>query len=357
MKATREQILRFRLQAQGLEDVSRHADSPLLDLGVQDTGPDGGRWALELRGCSAPVDDLVLAWTLRGAPHFYRRREAAQVAAAVAPFSETDAHKRTLDAFKPLKAAGITMLDGMSEVATQMRAAVTAPTVKGELSSMLTTRLPAAYLRECRPCNATHIYEQTFRLSALQAGLELEPGTSPPVLRRIPGWRGPAAPVPPHLDVIRATLRLLGPADPPLVAGFLEAAVKDVRSRWPDDVVEVEVDGATRSVLAEDEEALAAPPAFAGYRLLGPFDLYLQARDRELILPDPAARKDLWRTLGRPGAILAGSEIVGSWRPRASGRNLRIAATMYDGGDVPDALAEQGEHLAAFRGVTFAGFV
>ena len=49
-----------------------------------------------------------------------------------------------------------------------------------------------------------------------------------------------------------------------------------------------------------------------GVRLLGPFDLFLQGRDRELVLPDEAARKDLWRTLGRPGAVLDGHELVGS---------------------------------------------
>ena len=39
-------------------------------------------------------------------------------------------------------------------------------------------------------------------------------------------------------------------------------------------------------------------------RLLGPFDPFLQARDREVVVPDPAHRKDLWRTLGRPGGVL-----------------------------------------------------
>ncbi len=68
-------------------------------------------------------------------------------------------------------------------------------------------------------------------------------------------------------------------------------------------------------------------------RLLGPFDLFLQGRDRELVVPDADARKDLWRTIGRPGGVLAGHEVVGSWRPRSKGKKLRLAVTIWDGGD------------------------
>ncbi len=65
-------------------------------------------------------------------------------------------------------------------------------------------------------------------------------------------------------------------------------------------------------------------------------------------------RKELWRTLGRPGAVLSGHEIVGTWRPRAAGSKLRLAVDAW--GTLPD-LTEQAERLAAFRGVEFAGFV
>ena len=88
--------------------------------------------------------------------------------------------------------------------------------------------------------------------------------------------------------------------------------------------------------------------------MLGPFDLFLQGRDRELLVPDAARRKDLWRMLGRPGAVLSGHEIVGTWRPRASGSKLRLAVDAW--GAVPD-LSEQAERLAEFRGAEFAGFV
>src|SRR3954468_11553002 len=173
------------------------------------------------------------------------------------------------------QAAGIPNLTALDTVADAMRSIVTAPMVKGEMSTRLTAMMAPPHLRFCRPCNATHVYEQPFRLSALRAGLELEAGTSPPVLRPIPGFR-PAATVPDRFDVVRAYLRLLGPATPKLVAGYLDAPVKDVQARWPGDAAEVTVDDERRWLLTDDVERLDDAPPVAT-RLLGPFDLFLQA--------------------------------------------------------------------------------
>jgi hypothetical protein len=356
MQVTRDDVLRFRVRAQELHFTDPRDDATILDLGVQETGPDGAAWALEVRGASLPTKDLLYAWTLRGAPHAYRRSDAAAVAAAVSPLSEADAAKRVFTASKPLKDAGIPVVDALGVIAGEMRDIVSSPTVKGEMSRELAERLPAPYLRWCRVCDATHAYEQTFRLSALQGGLELEPGTSPPVLHRIRGWRGPAKKVPARLDPIRGVLRFLGPATPKQVAGYLDSPVKEIAAHWPEDALPVEVEGQSLEILADDADALADTEPVDGVRLLGPFDLFLQGRDRELVLPDPAARKDLWRTIGRPGGVLVGHEVVGSWRPRSSAKMLRIALNLWSGDKPPKELAEQAERLATFRGRTFDGF-
>ncbi|MDP9427615.1 MAG: winged helix DNA-binding domain-containing protein [Actinomycetota bacterium] len=350
---TRRQVLDLRVHAQQLGRAAGDpADTAVLDLGAQDTGPDGGRWALALRGVGGAAltgDELATVWTVRGAPHLYRRADLPGVAAATAPFSDADAGKRIFDAAKPLKAAGIGNLEALDAVAAAMRSVVTAPMVKGEMSGRLTELMPAPYLRFCRPCGATHIHEMPFRLAALRAGLELEPGTSPPVLRPVPGL-APAPSVPPHLDVVRGYLRLLGPATPKLVAGYLDAPVKDVRSRWPEDAVEVSVDGERRWLLAGDVARLDDVPPAAGVFLLGPFDLFLQARDRPLLVADPARAKALWPVLGRPGAVLADGDIAGTWRPRKSGASLTVTVELWT--PVPrEAVRAAAERLAAFRGV------
>lgn len=362
MDVTRDQALAFRHHRQGLDGAGPRdgvgaLDLGVLDLGVQDTGgPAAARWALALRGGDLPDTELVYAWTLRGAPHAYRRAEAARVAAATAPYDEADAAKRIFDAAKPLKAAGIPSIEALATVAGHLREIVVEPTVKGTASTELTRRLPDPHLRACRPCAATHTYEQPFRLAALAAGWELVPGTSPPVLRRIGGWQGPADAVPAHLDPIRAVLHLLGPTTPTHVATYLDAPVRTVRSRWPEDAVAVTVDGEARTVLQADAQMLDDPPAAAGVRLLGAFDPWLQARDRELLVPAPAARRDLWRVLGRPGGVLVGHEVVGTWRPRSERGTLRLLVEIWDGSSPPVGIEDEAEALAVHRGQRFGGF-
>ena len=351
---TREQVLAFRLQAQQVGRRSGTvADTAVLDLGVQDTGTDGALWALAVRGLHQPAPaELATAWTLRGAPHVYRRADLPGVAAATAPFSDADAGKRIYDASKPLRAAGIPNLAALDAVADAMRTIVAAPMVRGEMSTRLTAVMGEPYRRFCRPCGAVHLYEMPFRLAALRAGLELQSGTSPPVLQPVPGLAA-ADEVPDRLDVVRAYLRLLGPATPQSVAGYLDAPVRDVKERWPDGAVEVSVDGERRWLLAEDVDRLAAP-APEGTHLLAPFDLYLQARDRSLLVPDTARAKDLWRILGRPGAVLDRGELVGTWRARKAGSGITLGVRLWSPAD-RTAIAEQADRLAAFRGLRLQG--
>lgn len=368
MRATRDEVLSYRVHVQQLDrDTDRGPDdvdildTDILDLGVQDTGTEGNAWALALRGVRFDPQQHMIAWTLRGAPTAYRRADAAQVAAATAPYDDADAAKRILSASGPLKAAGIAARDALAVVAGNMREIVTEPTVKGIVSTRLTERLPDPYLRYCRPCRATHCYEMPFRLSALAAGLELEPGTSPPVLAPIPGWSGPATAVPQRLDPVRACLHLFGPLTPKHVAEYLDAPVKTVLKHWPADAERVAVEGSgaeaeERWMLAADVPELSEASEHRGVRLLGSHDLFLQARDHALVVPDPARHRQLWPTVGRPGAVLYGHEIAGTWRPRSSGPKLGLIVETW--ADVPRReLEDQAARLAEHRGQVFTGFV
>jgi hypothetical protein len=371
----RREVLRFRVRQHQLDREPGTANGPtdvaLLDYGVQDTGPDGAAWALAIRGLpDVDQKELAMAWTLRGAPHLYSRTALAKVAVATAPLSEADAAKRMFDASKPLKAAGITALEALRVVAGHQRDIVTAPTVKGELSRRLTEILDEPYLRFCRPCDTTHGYEMPFRLAALQAGLELEPGTSPPVLRRIPKLRPPMLRrlgdgADTRFDVIRSYLRFYGPGRVKDAAAFVDAPVKDMKAHWPEDVVEVVVTDEPaagrpepRFVLAGDLDAVTASDSGKRtVRLVGPYDPYLQLRDRELLVADEARRKDLWRVLGRSGAIVADGEVIGTWRPKTSGKKLTVRIEPWTSLKARDRtqVEEQAERLAAHRGVSLAG--
>ena len=379
LTVTRRDVLRFRMRRHQLDRAPGTASGPtdvaVLDYGVQDTGGDGAAWALAVRGApAAGADDLAFAWTWRGAPHAYRRADLAEVALATAPLSEGDAAKRIFDAARPLKAAGIPVLEGLRVVAEHMRDIVRTPLVKGEVSRRLAEVLDEPYLRWCRVCQSTHSYEQTFRLPPLQAGLELEPGTSPPVLRRIPAmrpliYRRAGSDGDLRFHPIRGYLRFFGPARVSDVAAFLDAPAKDVKANWPGDVrqvtvTDVEVTGKAepRFVLEADADLLRSGGSGDStpiVRLVGSHDPYLQVRDRETLVTDPTRRKELWPTLGRPGAIVVVGGVAGVWRPRTAGTRLTVRIDPWTALTARHraAVEEEARRLADHRGAAFAGLV
>ena len=69
-------------------------------------------------------------------------------------------------------------------------------------------------------------------------------------------------------------------------------------------------------LLTRDEPALRSPGPAAAARLLPSGDAYflLQGADRELVVPQPERRAQLWTSRVWPGAVLVEGEIVGTWR-------------------------------------------
>ena len=69
-------------------------------------------------------------------------------------------------------------------------------------------------------------------------------------------------------------------------------------------------------MLTRDEAALRSPGPPAAARLLPSGDAYflLQGADRELLVPQPERRAQLWTSRVWPGAVLVEGEVVGTWR-------------------------------------------
>ena len=330
MELTRTQVIGYRVAAQGLlRDTTSVDDLTVLDLGIQDTAGSAAL-ALDARVPSSPDGtSLALAWTLRGAPHLHRRPDLDWLPAALWPLSDADALAR-LDVSASMRKAGIDGLSGFVAAVQTMRRVVRAPTGKGTASTAVTAATPPALHRYCRACQATHIFEGLFRLASLPAGLELEPGTAPPVLVPRDGAPRTAGPDPDATKrLIRSYLTLLGPATPAQVAGYLDARRADLMKLWSDDLEQVSVDGRTAWLPSEVLAAAkrARPPRLT--RMLGPFDPYLQARDRDLIVPDRAVQKVLWPILGRPGVLFVDGEVVGTWRPKSAKGRLSITVDAF----------------------------
>lgn len=352
----RAQVLAYRVAAHQF-DRSEHTASRLavLDLGVADTPPGSARTALAARLPAPPGPDepLVAVWGARGAPFVHRAEDLPALAAALFPRDEADAKARVGPSSARIPGAD---LDAVRATVSALHEVVTAPTSKGAMSTALTARLPELAFY-CPGCQVEHLSDQLIRVAGLAAGVRLEPGTTPLVVSPVAGWSCPdgpgglAAPA-------RAYLRLHGPAKQAEVAAYFAASRAAVAASWPEDLVEVRVDGkAGYWIPAEREAALRLDPATGvnapdPVRLLPPSDPYLQTRNRDLLVPERSEQKALWRPLGNPGAILADGEIAGTWRAKLSGKTLAITLEAFRPLPPPvlAAVEEEARTVAEVRG-------
>lgn len=281
----REQVLAYRLAAQQLDRV----DAPpsklaVLDLGVQDTPYGSARQALAAR-TTASLDDesLALVWATRGAPHLHRRADLVTLAAAIWPLSDADAISRITST--QIKQGAKLGLEAFTLTAEAMHEVVTEPLSKGAVSAAVSARIPESLTYWCRSCKAQHLSGALFQQVGLAGGLLLEPGAARTTLAPIDGWPGVPSAAAGTGALVTTYLRLLGPATLAEAAKFVGTTQGELKPVWPEGLVEVRVDGRSAWLPEDQVDLLGAPPPRL-VRLLPPSDPYLQARDRELIVPD-----------------------------------------------------------------------
>ncbi len=362
MRVDRRTVLGYRFRAQQLDrSVRAPGRLRVLDIGVQDGA--GGQAALafaaRLEAVPAappfgPDRPLALAWSLRGAPYVHRRGELDRVAAGLYPLSEADAAGRLNETGPSVARAGIPALQQYALAVEVMREVVRAPVAKGAASTEATRRLPGPMRRPCRACGTEHISDSAMRAAALTAGIELVPDTAPPVLQPRPSAKVPDRANAAALRRLALSyLTLLGPATQADVADYLGVRRADLAEHWPkDELADVEVDGRRAVLPAElvDELAGAEPPD--AVRLLGGMDPYLQARDRDVLVPDRTLHKALWPVLGRPGVLLVDGDVAGIWRPKSSAHTLTLQVEAF--APLPprvwSGVEQEAERIRAARG-------
>lgn len=329
---TREQVLAFRAVAQSLD--RRRPATDLLDVvgacGVQDTPPGNADVALAARlDLDGPVvedavvrKDLVLVWSVRGAPHVVPPDDAAVFTLGARPADGT------------LGRLWGQPEDALVEVERAMVSVTGAgPRPKGEVSSAVTALLRPDLVPWCPACKVHHPNESVFRAAPLLGRLVLT-STSPVLLASASSWLGADA----HgdVDVVRAELlrRYLHCYAPSTSGHFAEWAgitKPDARQRWElvaGDLVPVAGDR-KGFVLEEDLDLLLGPPASGGVRLLPAKDAFVQARDRDLLFPDPAHRKAVFPILGGPGVVLHEALPVGTWRGAGKGSRYQVSVVPF----------------------------
>jgi hypothetical protein len=354
MTVERAQVMAYRVAAVGLAErvTDRPGDLPLLDLGVQEYTPGSVQVALAAR-TSAELDDdrLLTVWAARGAPHLHRRADLRRLATALWPVSDADATARIQSGQIP---EGMKLgIAAFTATAEAMREVVTRSMPRGEVSTEVSRRVPRSLTYECRSCRARHIAGNVWQHSGLAGGVRVESRGKDATLGPIDDWPGVPQRNDGIADLVRLYLRMLGPATPTEVAKYLGSSAAEMKKVWPDDLAEVRVDGRKTWLPPESLAGLTSAEPVAGVRFLPAMDPLLQARDRDVLVPERSHQKEIWRMLGNPGVVLTDGEITGVWRAKMSGRKrLDLTVTPFGSmsAELRKAVDAEAEHVARARG-------
>lgn len=331
-RIAREQVLAFRAAVQSLDQ--RRPVATLLDVvgscGVQDTPPGNADVSLAARlAIDAPIVEdaveakrLVLTWSLRGAPHLVTPEDFAVFTLGARPAAGT------------IEALWGQPEHALVEVERAMVDALgSEPRPKGWVSEVVTASVPKELAPWCAGCKVHHPNESIFRAAPLLGRLVLT-DTAPVLLAKAKTWLGHDAEG--DIGALRTELllhylRCYGPTTSGHFAEWAGISKPDARERWvavADTLVPV--DGDTKGfVLEESLDALERPPPSRGVRLLPSKDAFLQARDRDLLFPEPVDRKRVFPTLGGPGVVLHQAIPVGVWRGTAKGKRYQVTVTPF----------------------------
>jgi hypothetical protein len=354
VQVDRARVMAYRVAALGLAErgKDRPGDLAVLDLGVQEYTPDSMRVALAARTSAELTDDrLIMVWAARGAPHLHRRKDLARLMAALWPVSDADAAARIKSGQIP--EAGRLGISAFTKTAEAFREVVTTSMSRGEVSKQVSARVPKSLTYDCRSCQARHIAGNVWQHSGLAGGVEVESRGKEATLGPIKKLPGPPTENAGIDELINTYLRLLGPATPSEVAKYLGSAPAEIKKVWPADLAEVVVDGRKAWLPIKSVAALESADPVVGVRLIPPMDALLQARDRDLLVPDKTLQKEVWRILGNPGVLLVDGEISGVWRAKMTGKK-RVDLTITPFGTMSaksrKALEEEGTQVARARG-------
>lgn len=305
---------------------------------------------------------LVHLWSLRGAPHVVPARDLAVYTAGAMP-----ADRASFDLFlggwaPAIRKADLDPFDLLDRMTEATKALLDGRTMDvNELRDALLRRVRSLG-RITRPREARHdMPEPLYRALGLTGQVCIAEGRgTDSLMARTDRWlkskpraAGPAAA---RAELVRRFLRCYGPSTPQRFADWTGRSPADAKAAFEliiDDLEEVDLDGKERGwLLAADLKTLESPPSPSGVRLLPPRDPYLQERDRERLVADAAIRKKLWQPVSGPGAVLAGGEIVGAWRARATGQGVKISVEPFGrlSRRVRDEIDAEADRVSLVRG-------
>ena len=156
-------------------------------------------------------------------------------------------------------------------------------------------------------------------------------------------------------NLARKFLHCYGPAAPGDFAEWLGCSGAQARRLWAcleEEAAPVDVGGKRRFLLAADRDRLLCPePPRRELLLLGGHDPYLDQRDREVLLPNKARQRQVWKTTANPGAVVYRGEIAGIWTSRKKRDGAELSITLWREIPGKERLAQLAEEYAFFRGL------
>ena len=353
MRLTRRQALAFRLVRHHLTVRLPAAEvRSAAVVGLQDTPPGSAALALAARADAAAdaLEALVLVPSVRGAPLAVAREDLPIFTAGLEPPDEAAARKVVGNAWKSLD--GYTAMEALDRVSEAVHDSLRdGPLPRDDFHQALRERLPGDLLWWCRGCDSHHVHPSLWRATGIRGVLAIAGREGRSAVFGLP----PEAPAmeDPGAELVRRFLHAYGPARPRLFADWAGLGASHAAALWDraGDLVAVHLDGARAWVLAGDERALLEERQIEGVRLLANLDPLNAGRDRELLVPDPALRKRIWRVLGGPGTVLVGGDVGGLWRSAKKGARLVVTVEPLAAlaPSQHDELAAEAERIARFR--------
>jgi winged helix DNA-binding protein len=351
---TRRQALRFRVARHHLAERldSRGAQTAAV-VGLQDTPPGTAALALAARADVAPgaIDELVLVPSIRGAPMAVAKRDLAVFTAGLEPPDEDAARAVVGNAWKFLD--GVTAMEALDRVSEAVADSLRdGPLPRDDFHQALRERLPAELLWWCRGCQSHHVHPSLWRATGIRGVLAIVGREGRSAVFGLPPKAPPLKD--PGAELARRFMRTYGPARPRLLADWAGLATSHATALWEraGELVPVDLDGSRGWVLAEDEQVLARAAEIRGVRLLPNRDPLGAARDRELLVPDAAARRRIWTAIGGPGTVLVDGEVAGLWRADKKGKKLIVTVEPLGSltAAAKEELTAEAERIAPFRG-------
>jgi len=377
-------VIAFRLHAHGLTGRRpvEHLHEVAGACATQDSPPGSALLALHARVEGVTQDrvghllgeekSLLQSWCMRGAPFLFPTVDAPVFTAGVMPATERARLHLIIGIDRALTDLGMGLDEAVDLTAEETGAVLSgrqlaidelgvelAARVMGRLSpSQRKTWQAEGPYSPNQPLGeaVVHFCMRLLSLRGIVCFAPRSQNRAPFVL--LEDWLGQSLPqVDPdgaRATLLRRYLHCYGPSTRKDFAAWLGVLAGDVDPWWTTlegEITPVEVDGRQAWVLTDDLDALRSPPEARGVRLLPPRDAYTQMRDRHTIV-DKQHHREVWKTVGAPGTVLADGRITGTWRPRKSGRKLALTVRTFEPPStrLRKQLSQEAEHVAELRG-------